>query len=151
MDGWQLDRSKVIENVKSIASDVITAKYPEWKQINLQSDSSYAQNAISGLVGITADEVMMRAVGVIGLTDDIDALKAFEETVNTNNVGSTVDALQINELYIDLIKEYFVSIAKSIIAYRLIRLVRTWSNNKEMEVNEADDISAVLLDDYPNI
>lgn len=150
-DQWVIDKAMVINTVKAQASEAITTQYPEWKQLNLQSDSTYAKHTISVLLGITVDEVMQRAVSLIGLADDVDTLKNLDNSIDATVIATVTSDLTIPVEYSDSINKYFTAIVKSIIAYRLVRLVRDWSNAKELEIAEAVDVESVVLTDMPEL
>lgn len=138
-------------DIKQAATQAIDAAYPLYKQLNLQSDNSYAQNAIAGLTGLTGDEVMQRAVSKVGLTDDPAALKATRDQVQELDLADIMadipDRLALAfppaqvQALANLIDGYFRTLVVCICGYRLIRLVRTWSNAKEAELATITDLT----------
>jgi len=144
-------RPDFIAKIKQCAADAINTAYPLYKQLNLQADSSYAQNAIAGLTGLTGDEVMQRAVTKVGLTDDPAALKALRDQVEDLDLAGIMadipDRLALAfppaqvQFMANLIDGYFRTLVVCICGYRLIRLVRIWSNQKEAELAATTELA----------
>ena len=139
--------------IKAAAAGAIEGAYPIHKQLNLQADSSYAQNAIAGLTGLTGDEVMQRAVSKVGLTDDPEALKAARDQVEELDLADIVADIPSRlalafppaqvQFMASLIDGYFRTLVVCICGYRLIRLVRIWSNQKEVELAALTELAAL--------
>lgn len=144
-------RPELVEKIKQAATQAIDTAYPLYKQLNLQADNSYAQNAIAGLTGLAGDEVMQRAVSKVGLTDDPAALKATRDQVQELDLADIMadipDRLALAfppaqvQFMANLIDGYFRTLVVCICGYRLIRLVRTWSNSKEAELATITDLA----------
>jgi hypothetical protein len=144
---------ELVAAIKQAATQTIDAAYPLYKQLNLQADNSYAQNAIAGLTGLTGDEVMQRAVSKVGLTDDPAALKAIRDQVQELDLADIMadipDRLALAfppaqvQTLAGLIDGYFRTLVVCICGYRLIRLVRTWSNTKEAELAAITELAGL--------
>lgn len=136
--------AQLTETIRRTAAEAIDNAYPQWRQLNLQSDSNYAQNAISGLTGLTGEESMLRAVSLVGMTDDVATLKALRagagelditavmEDIPSRLTAAGFSAEAQSDLLL-LIDKYFRRLVLGICGYRLIRAVRDWSDMREVK------------------
>lgn len=130
-------QKRKIDDVKDEAQKLILDKFPYWYQNNIMADSTYAQNAIAGLLSITSDQVMLN------ITSKIQGDRSYYEAVLSDptqiDISDLVGALP--KATKATITKYYQSIIESIVAYRLIRMIRDWSNQKEIEINATTSIS----------
>ena len=151
----ELYKNDLIIYVKSLSEKIITDKkaFPSWKQQNLLSDQTYAVNALSTALGISIDTVMGGVVSKVGLSDDIDYLKSIYNNPSQINIDDLiVPDNQILDINTQI--QYYQTIIQSIVAYRLIRHVRVWSDNKEKEIKSKstkDELDSITFDDHPDI
>lgn len=79
--------SMVLGNVKSHASRLILAKYPEWKQRNMTMRVLTLQNADT----LTADE-QAELVAISASWDEIDAIRAASDAVEADMQAMDIEA-----------------------------------------------------------
>lgn len=125
--------------IKTMASTVIENAFPVWKQSNLAYDSDYAKHAIAGLTGVTVDDVVNSMANLVGMSDDMAYLADLYN--NVDNIDLSAQLAQIPEPYKPFIAEYYKTIIRTIVSYRLIRNVRNWSNAKEAEIAAMETIN----------
>lgn len=145
-------KADTIAVIKDRARSVILTRFSLEKQKSISDDSDYARLAISGLMSMLSDQVVGAAVSKVGLTDDVSELQVIEASIPTMDITDLTAAAP--EPYVGLIDGYYRDIIESIVVYRLIRIVRNWSNAKEAEVlakTTLEEIHAVNLNDFPLI
>jgi hypothetical protein len=133
-------KTSKLNEIKSKASDVITAKYPEWKQINLTADREYALGFIAKLKAKIKDDVNSELVDKL-MGKSHDELKTIRDDFGSLDISDLLIGIPAD--YIPITKMYYQYIADSFIAYVLCKAVRNWSNAQEAEVNLASTIEQI--------
>ena len=145
-------KGQMVQKVKETARNVILSRWSLEKQKSMSDDSDYGKHAISGLMGISSDQVIGNAVSRIGLTDDVTELQVIEASIGTMDLAPIETGVPSE--WAPLVDGYYRSIILSIVVYRLIRVVRNWSNAKEDEImskTTADEVNSVDINDFPLI
>lgn len=135
-----LIKTNKLNIIKNSCKQKIESIYPQWKQNNIQGDSNYAQFAIqqlekqnveNGGYDYNIEDIVLNATLKVGLINSILELKQFDvDAIDMNNMTN----INIDEIKTQ-IYNYYKDIIKSIIAHRIIRIYRNYSNELENNLN----------------
>jgi hypothetical protein len=144
-----------IDYVKSLANEAINndRAFPLWRQNNLSSDYNYGLYALSTGLNMPSAVLVKTIVMIVGLSYEIEYLKNIYLNAHSLDFSTIIDetnpVLSVDEQIV-----YCSYMVKSTVVYRLIKLVRNWSNDTEELIKSAttkEEIDSIDLTTCPNI
>ena len=149
---WVEDSNLILEYNKNLkiaeckqkANEIIIAKYPVWKQIDLSADRDFALGFIGKFNGKSGEDVNSQIIDKL-MRKDIDQLKTVRDNFPTLDISDLLVGMPSD--YLDMIKLEYSNIANSYVAYILIKAVRAWCNQKILDITNSSSLDNISLED----
>ncbi len=152
---WELnletEKLQKISEVKALSYSIIATSYPEWKQINLITDKEFALEYIATYKNKLKEEINKEITNKF-INLSVDVLLNIRENFSLLNITDLISGIPLNIKVI--IQKYYEQITVGIIAYTLIKNIRDWSDQKELDItncNTIEELNNINLENYTRI